>query len=289
METRIQEIPVTEIRAGNNDRKNFERVSLLELADSIRESGLAQPITVRPIEAGFEIVAGERRFRAISELLKWDTIPAIVRELNDEEASAIMLVENTGRADLNPIEEANAYQERVTRFGWTPEVIAEKAGKSIQTVKSRLALLSLRWDVQELVKMGDLPIGHANLMVALDHNRQGIALRIMETGGNPSIRIFRGIVARLSEEQDQDSLFDLETFYVEEMGKLAQDTPRGKSAKIDVPTRNDLPKPQGTGTAAQAIANYIKTLEESGFLTEAATIGTLYASLVKTNLMKKAE
>ena len=107
--TEIANIPVSSIAAGNNDRKEFDPVKLEELAASIAAHGLAQPITVRPLSGlipGFEIVAGERRFRAISRVLQWDTIPAIVRDLDDEAASAIMLAENTGRADLNPIEEA---------------------------------------------------------------------------------------------------------------------------------------------------------------------------------------
>ena len=95
-------------------------------------------ITVRPLGdlfTGFEIMAGERRFLAISQVLGWDTIPAIVRELDDEAASAIMLAENTGRAGLNPIEEAQAYQSRIERFDWTPGQIADIAGVSTDLVR----------------------------------------------------------------------------------------------------------------------------------------------------------
>jgi ParB family chromosome partitioning protein len=121
-ETIVHEIRASTIRAGTNDRKHFDEVKLGELAESISEHGLAEPIIVRPVTSfcgvGYEIVAGERRFRAMTTILDRSFIPAIVRELDDESASAIMLAENTGRADLDPIEEANAYQSRIERFGW---------------------------------------------------------------------------------------------------------------------------------------------------------------------------
>src|SRR3990172_6037874 len=207
----ISQIPTFQIKPGNNDRVIFNQAKLEELAASIAAHGLAQPITVRPlltctrcdytgphqedercpscggvdwVNGQYQIVAGERRFRAISQILKWDTAPCIVRPLGDEEASAIMLAENTGRADLNPIEEANAYASRAQRFGWNNDQIAKAAGVSSDLVKRRRGLLSLISDVQHLVAGGHLPIGHAEAMTGLDKGRQLIALRIYRESKN---------------------------------------------------------------------------------------------------------
>src|SRR5215813_13797029 len=119
-ELSIQHIPCTQIVAGNNDRKDFNDERMQALADSIRTNGLAQPITVRPIaDERYEIVAGERRFRAVSQILKHKTIPCIVRAMDDEMAAALMLVENTGRQDLTPYEQACAYKARMDVYGWS--------------------------------------------------------------------------------------------------------------------------------------------------------------------------
>ena len=119
MTTTLTAIPIDSIRRGDNDRQAFDQVALEELSESIRAHGLVQPITIRPMPDGhYQIVAGERRWRAC-KLLTWHEIPAIVRDLDDEAASAIMLAENIGRKDLNPIEEANAYHRRMDQFGWS--------------------------------------------------------------------------------------------------------------------------------------------------------------------------
>ena len=133
----ITTTPVPLIPPGDNDRKSFNRPSLEDLAASIKPHGLAQPITVRPGVGGFQLVAGERRFRAISEILRWDTCPAIVRDLSDEDASAIMLAENTWRIDLNPIEKAHGYDKRMRQFGCAIERIAARSQPSVGTPTGR--------------------------------------------------------------------------------------------------------------------------------------------------------
>jgi ParB family transcriptional regulator, chromosome partitioning protein len=149
----IQAIALAEIHVANNDRKHFDAKSIEDLAGSIKAHGLAQPITVRRIADGFELVAGERRFRA-HQLLGVATIDAIVRDLSDEGAAGIMLVENTGRVDLSPIEEANAYRRRIDEFGSTPAEVATAAGVSSIRVKYRLDLLNLRPEIQHQVHNG---------------------------------------------------------------------------------------------------------------------------------------
>ena len=205
----ITQIPTSQIQPGNNDRQTFNRVKLQELADSIKANGLAQPITVRPHKGHYEVVAGERRLRAISELLGWSEAPCIVREMTDEEAAAIMLAENTGRVDLNPIEEARAYQARIAAYHWSIEDVATNAGVSVQMVKNRLSLLKLADDIQHLVANGHFPIGHAQLMSSLDHNRQRIALRVYREKAL-AFDAFKPVVSKLLEEQQQESLFNLD-------------------------------------------------------------------------------
>jgi len=316
--TEIISIPVSQIIPGANDRKIFDLAKLQDLAASIAEHGLAQPITVRPIgnrcpvcgsilsgqeflcydrshksfitsETIYQIVAGERRFRAISEVLKLATAPCIVREdLDDEAASAIMLAENTGRADLNPIEEANAYQVRSDRFGWTPEHIAEVAGVSVETVKQRLSLLRLIPDAQTLVAHGHLPIGHAAALATLDSYRQVIALRVYQESKHLlPLADFRSIVCRLEDEQNQDALFDLEAYFVAVAQQSDQPT-RGKDAAVRVPTRADLPPVRllQKSNASTIIAEYIAELQQAGHDIEAATIGTLYDALIRGNFMR---
>jgi ParB/RepB/Spo0J family partition protein len=285
----VQNISVSSTVPGDNDRKNFDAIALQELADSIAEHGLAQPITVRPVNDGktFQIVAGERRFRAISQVLGWDTIPALVKELDDEAASAVMLMENTSREDLNPIEEARAYQKRIDRFDWSASRIAKIAGVSAGLVKRRLKLLDLVDELQKLVANDHFPIGHAELLSELDANRQRIAMRVYSESDGMPYRTFKGVVSQLLEEQSQDGLFDLEAFWVEQAQQQAEIPTRGKHAIVDVPKRRDLPEVQfvgGTG-ASGVIKQYIADLESQGLDDEAATVGTLYDALVRMNFM----
>lgn len=330
--TKIKQVPLSEVVPGSsNDRQNFNQVALEELAESIGEHGLAQPITVRPVFtcpkcddpsgnvetfhphtgcdpvghgmswcdmceewhpgstwrfSHYEIVAGERRVRAV-RILGWETIPAIVRDLSDEAASAIMLAENTGRQDLNPIEEAQAYQARTTRFGWSVERVAKVAGVSEGLVKRRLNLLQLVPEVQHLVAGGHFPIGHAEAVACLDSNRQHIAVRIYRESKNGlPLSAFRGIVGQLLEEQSQESLFDLEHFWVEQVqaGELPR---RGKRAVTGTPLRHDLPAVEYVGGAGAAgyIEACIAELAQQGLGDEAGVVGTIYTRLVHLNLM----
>lgn len=293
MDTTIQQILCTSIVPGSNDRKVFDHAKLEELAASIAQHGLAQPITVRPLPALFgttyQIVAGERRFRAISKVLGWETCPCIVREMGDEEASAIMLAENTGRADLNPIEEANAYQVRMERFGWSLEKVSGAAGVSQDLVKRRVSLLHLVPEAQHLVAFGNMPLTHAEIMAPLDANRQRIALRIIqEAGRQVASAEFRHIVNELMAEQSQDTLFSLENFWVHQ---VQQETPlprRGKHACTYAPTRPDLPPIEQqamSDTASVIIDRWISSLIQSGLPAEAAAVGTLYTALVHMNYL----
>lgn len=286
----FQMIPASKITKATNDRKCFDEEALKDLAWSIKTNGLAQPITVRVMGDAFELVAGERRLRAMTEILGNDEIPCIVQVYDDDKAVAIMLAENTSRVDLNPMEEAEAYQARLDK-GWTVEHLADTAGVSKDVVRKRVALLGLIDEIKQLVRFGHLGLGHADAMTALDHNRQISALRILQqsAGGMP-IATFREVCNALLAEQSQECLFDLALDLAQEALEGAGRWIGGSSAEVNVPTADDLPalvvKRERGMTAAYAIEAYIATLQAQGLDREAAVIGTLYSGLVKSSLMK---
>lgn len=199
------------IDAGPNDRQTFSIEELRELAESIREHGLAQPPTLRRIGERFEIVAGERRTRAMRDILGWAEVPAIVRDLSDEAASAIMLAENIQRVDLDPLEEARAYQNRIDRFGSSVSDIAKLASVPTDRVRRRLALLKLSAEVGQMVSRRQLPLNYASAMVDLDSNRQLLALKGYQSG-RMDIESFRSLCHRLLAEQNSEAMFDASTF-----------------------------------------------------------------------------
>lgn len=204
-------LDVNLIIPGSNDRKTFNEIELTTLSENIASHGLLQPITVRTVDGSelYEIVAGERRYRAVSKL-GWSTIPAMVADLTGEEASALMLAENTARVNLDPIEEAQAYNARINGFGWSVEECAKNAGVSRMHVQFRLKLLALRADIQHLVKFGNMPLGYAQIMADADlsSNRQMIALLLLQKNPSPTPAWFRQETARLYAEQSQEIMFN---------------------------------------------------------------------------------
>lgn len=148
-------------------RREFSEGELLELQLSIQTSGLLQPVTVRPRPDGrYELIAGERRLRAIKRL-GWTTIPAFVRDVSNEQMLSLALVENLQREDLNPIEEAEGYHQLIREFGLAHHQVAQAVGKDRSTVTNALRLLSLPVDVQRLVRDGALSLGHARALLGV--------------------------------------------------------------------------------------------------------------------------
>ena len=174
------------IRGGKfNPRKDFREEELNELADSIRTKGLVQPIIVRPDPMGgpgYEIVAGERRWRA-SQRAGLHSVPVIVRELGDREVLELAIIENVQRADLNAIEEAAGYRDLVERFSYSQEQLSEIIGKSRSHVANTLRLLKLPARVQEMVSHGQLTAGHARALIGRE-DAEGLAERIVTQGLN---------------------------------------------------------------------------------------------------------
>ena len=178
-------LPVSEISPDRTQpRKAFPDESLTELADSIKEHGVLQPILVRPVTGGaYRIVAGERRWRA-ARLAGLDTVPVIIRDMSDAEAFSVALVENLQREDLNPVEEAEGYRQLADTQGWTQEQISAKVGKSRSTVANAMRLLSLPDSILSLLREGKITSGHAKAILSIqdDAVRQRVAELVSEKG-----------------------------------------------------------------------------------------------------------
>jgi ParB family chromosome partitioning protein len=178
-------VPIDQVRGGKlNPRKEFREHELVELAESIRQKGLVQPIVVRADRAAgvYEIVAGERRWRA-AQRAGLHMIPVIVRDLSDQEVLELAIIENVQRADLNSIEEATGYRDLIERFGYTQDRLAEVIGKSRSHLANTLRLLKLPESVQELVQQGKLTAGHARALVGRD-DAEALARRIIDNNLN---------------------------------------------------------------------------------------------------------
>lgn len=172
-------VPIADLkRSAFNPRKEFRDEELNELAESIRTKGVVQPIIARPIAGGFEIVAGERRWRA-AQKAGLHTVPVIARELSDKEVLELAIIENVQRADLNAIEEATGYRELIDRFGYSQEQLSEIIGKSRSHVANTLRLLKLPEGVQTMVQAGELTAGHARALINRD-DAELIARRIVD-------------------------------------------------------------------------------------------------------------
>ena len=225
-------LPANLIHAGNNDRTVFDADGLAELAGSIAAHGLAQAVTVRPCTCAtiegdhFEIVAGERRFRAITTVNGSDTVPCVVRNYTDQQASAIMLAENVAREDLDIVAEATAYRARMDTYNLTTAQVAEWAGVSVARVTTRLPVLDVIDEARELVRSGGLSINHVRSMADLDANRQRLALRAMAKG-NLTYFAFAELCQRLRDEQGAEGM-ELFTMSVEE---YAADATEAAAAK----------------------------------------------------------
>lgn len=170
---RLERLPLSQLSRGKyQPRRDIQPEALEELADSIRAQGVMQPIVVRPIgERRYEIIAGERRWRA-AQLAELDTIPAVVREVSDQVALALALIENIQRENLNPVEESLALKRLLDEFELTQQQVADAVGKSRAQVANLLRLLSLDPEVQTLLERGDLDMGHARALLALSGAKQ---------------------------------------------------------------------------------------------------------------------
>ena len=199
---RLRDIEIERIIPNaDQPRKSFNKSGLEDLAASIRTHGVVQPIVVRSLQDGvFQIVAGERRWRA-AQVAGLTRIPALVRETHEHQALELALVENVQREDLNPIDEAQAYQRLLSEFGLTQDELAERVGKRRATVANMLRLLKLPGEVQLWLQDGKLTVGHAKALLSLTETDEILAAAQEMIRGNFSVRQAEALVTRPGKER----------------------------------------------------------------------------------------
>ena len=194
---RVRRVPLAKIRPSPlQPRKSFSDDALRELADSIREKGVVQPLIVRERGGYFELIAGERRWRA-SQLLKLPEVPVIVREADDRAVLELALIENLQRENLNAIEEAVGYAQLAEQFQLTQEEIAVKVGKSRAAVANATRLLKLPPPVQSCIREGRLSVGHAKVILGLSDEQQQIIATERAIKDGLNVRQTEGLIAKL--------------------------------------------------------------------------------------------
>jgi ParB family chromosome partitioning protein len=193
---RIQTLPLDQITPSPlQPRQEFRSEHLQELVESIRERGIIQPLIVRKVGDKYELIAGERRWRAAREL-RLSEAPAIVRQASDREVLELALIENLQREDLNPIEEAGAYERLHRDFGLTQDDIAKRVGKSRASIANAMRLLDLEPDAQTLLKQGRISVGHAKVLLSLkSHEEQRLLMDIIVRQG-ASVRMAEKLAAQ---------------------------------------------------------------------------------------------
>jgi ParB family chromosome partitioning protein len=208
---RVLRVPLNRIRPSTlQPRKQFSEASLRELADSIREQGIVQPLVVRERDGFFELIAGERRWRA-AQLLNLPEVPVITREADDRSVLELALIENLQRENLNAIEEAHGYAQLAEQFRLTQEEIALKVGKSRAAVANSLRLIKLPDVIQKYVREERISVGHAKVILGLadEKNQKLAAERVIKEGLN--VRQTEGLVAKL-QKRGSKSTAQPETF-----------------------------------------------------------------------------
>ncbi len=230
-ESSVTEVMLSEIEPNRDQpRKDFDEKALAELADSIKKHGLLQPILVRskPM-GGYEIIAGERRWRA-SRMAGLRTVPVVIREMDEREAAEVALIENLQREDLNPVEEAMGYNSLMVSYGLTQELVAEAMGKSRSAVANTLRLLDLTPSETEMLKTGKISAGHARTLLSAEKGSplRSDMLKAAESGA--SVRELEAMLKNASKSSSKKTEKPLDTFYTEV--ELAIKNELGRKVKI---------------------------------------------------------
>ena len=215
-------------------RKYFSDEAIASLADSIREHGMLQPVLVRPLNSGgYQIVAGERRWRA-ARMLGMDEIPVNIRELSDTEAMQISLIENLQRENLNPVEEALGYKELIENYGMTQDKVAKTVGRSRSAVANAVRLLSLPERVLKMVENGELSAGHAKALLGFENEELLIATAVRAADGGLTVRqVARAAQKSLETEDLSNKASDkkVDNYFVEM--ELSLKERLGRKVKVD--------------------------------------------------------
>lgn len=193
---RVVTLNITEISLSKfQPRQQVSAQKLGELKASIKEKGVIQPVLVRSINGGYELIAGERRLRAAKDL-GFTKLPAIIRDVGDNEALQLSLIENIQREELNPLEEAQAYQRLLTEFGFTQEKIGRVVGKDPSTISNTLRLLKLPEEIQTALRKGVISMGHARTILAVKSLDEQDRIFKRTVGQQLSVRELEGLVAQ---------------------------------------------------------------------------------------------
>lgn len=213
-------------------RKNFSEESIAALADSIQQYGILQPILVRPMGGSYQIVAGERRWRA-ARMLGLDEVPVIIKELSDLETMQIALIENLQRENLNPIEEAMGYKELMEQYGMTQESVSKTVGRSRSTVANSLRLLQLDEEIQAYIESGELSSGHAKALLSISNNELRKRTAEKAARGFLTVRAVERIAAEEANIEPEPYVPDsgVKTYLKEMELSLAERLKRGVSIK----------------------------------------------------------
>jgi ParB family transcriptional regulator, chromosome partitioning protein len=201
-ERAVQVLRLDQIRTNpSQPRRIFDPDRLEALANSLKERGALQPIVVRPIEGGFELVAGERRLRA-SKLAKLETVPVIIRNVRDDDMLELALIENVQRENLNPVEKARAYRTLIQKYGLSQEEVAKRMGEDRSSVANIIRILGLGERPLELLGAGELSVGHAKALLAItDTNKQAaVADQIVNEGW--SVRRTETVIAEMTKPKE---------------------------------------------------------------------------------------
>ncbi len=230
----------------HQSRQSFGESELAELAQSIKEKGVIQPILVAKTKDGFQLIAGERRWRA-AQKAGLDKIPALIRDVSPAEALQIALIENIQRQDLNPIEEAAAYQELAQRFNFTQEALSARIGKNRTTIANFLRLLKLPDDIQRDLIDGRLSTGHARVLVSIDSPSTQRKIRDLVIKGALSVRQTEALAKRFVSSKKPKAIKDEIDSYLESLvndlqnslGTKVTITRKGKKGRIMIEFYSD--------------------------------------------------
>lgn len=213
-------------------RKQFDDEPLAELADSIAEHGVLQPLLVRPLPNGsYQLIAGERRYRA-SRMAGLTEVPVVIKSLSDEEAAVISLIENLQRENLNPVEEANGFNDLIKQFGLTQEEAAKKVGKSRPAVANALRLLKLPKEVLEMIKANQLSAGHAKALAGLEDKSKIIAAAKLIVEKGLSVREAEKLVKNLTAEKKEKTASKSKRISYFDEVEIALNNSLGRKAKV---------------------------------------------------------
>lgn len=223
---------LTEIEPNRNQpRKEFDEQALSELADSIREHGIIQPLLVRPLETGgYQLVAGERRWRA-ARMIGLTEVPVVIKEMTETEVMELALIENLQRQDLNPLEEAAGYRELMTTYGLTQDQVAKRVGKSRSAVANCLRLLTVPEEIQPFLRSGQLSAGHVKALAGMSDREEMVRIAKSAADKGLSVReVERQVQSFTAPRPSSPSGEEKEAFYKEL--ELAMNVELGRKVRI---------------------------------------------------------